>query len=425
MSEPRPLSSTVGPPPARRPCILLVSDYLPQDVDVAVHGAFQRLHRHVEALQAIGDVDVIFLWPWHPGAWNEQARANLAALKKLWALQGRLELIFSRFTCQLGQIRILLPAWLQRWTGAFGRDGATEHAIAGFAAQNPPDLIFAHRMGAILPAVRALAGKCPILIDLDDVEHVRMQREAARTKVRLRHLQLALGAWLTGQLEAEALARASMALVCSESDAGFLRRTSKAGRIALLPNAAPEREAPPPASTPTALFVGMVRYWPNAEGLIWLVREVWPLVRREIPAARLILAGLGSDELGLGDPASGVEALGFVADLAPLYAAARIALCPLHIASGTRIKIIEAAMFARASLSTPIGTEGLAFEAGRDIALAEDAPGFAKTCVALLNDGESAARLGQAARQTALRLYSPASVSAELARLCREALAGR
>jgi glycosyltransferase involved in cell wall biosynthesis len=425
MDESHPLSPADGPTPARRPRILLVSDYLPQDVNVAVHGAFQRLRRHVEALQAIGDVDVIFLWPWHPDAWNEQARVNLAALQKLWALQGRVELIFSRFTCQLGQLRILLPAWLQRWAGPFGRDGATQRAIAGFAAQNPPDLIFAHRMGAILPAVRTLAGKCAILIDLDDIEHVRMQREAARTKAWLRRLQLALGAWLTRQLEAEALAHASVALVCSESDAAFLRRTGKAGRIALLANAAPEREAPPPASTPTALFVGMVRYWPNAEGLIWLVREVWPLVRRDLPAARLILAGLGSDELGLGDPASGVEALGFTADLAPLYAAARIALCPLHIASGTRIKIVEAAMFARASLSTRIGAEGLAFEPGRDIALAEDAPDFAKACAALLRDGEGAARLGQAARQTAQRLYSPASVSAELARLCREALAGR
>src|SRR4029077_9124280 len=170
MTEPSPQLPANAQPPQKRPRILLVSDYLPQDVDVAVHGAFQRLRRHVESLQGIGDVDVIFLWPWHASAWNEQAKANLAALQRLWALRGRVDLVFSRFTCQVGQIRILMPAWLQRWAGrrGLGRNGATQRAIAEFAAQNPPDLIFAHRMGAILPVIRALAGKRAILIDLDD-----------------------------------------------------------------------------------------------------------------------------------------------------------------------------------------------------------------------------------------------------------------
>ena len=166
----------------------------------------------------------------------------------------------------------------------------------------------------------------------------------------------------------------------------------------------------------------MVRYWPNAEGLIWLVREVWPSVRRKLPQARLILAGLGSDELGLGDSGAGVDAVGFAPDLQPLYAKARIALCPLHIASGTRIKIIEAAMFGRATISTSIGAEGLAFAPGREIALADDAPAFAQACIELLSDQERPARMGMAACATARRLYSPAAVAKHLAAICAEAL---
>jgi glycosyltransferase involved in cell wall biosynthesis len=138
----------------------------------------------------------------------------------------------------------------------------------------------------------------------------------------------------------------------------------------------------------------------------------------------LILAGLGSDELGLGDNAMGVEAVGFAADLQPLYAEARIALCPLHIASGTRIKIIEAAMFGRAAISTSIGAEGLAFAPGREIALADDAPAFAQACIELLGDQERSIRMGMAARETARRLYSPAATARQLAAICAEALAG-
>ena len=427
MPEPAPLlSANATRPlrPAKQLRILLVSDYLPQDVDVAVHGAFQRLRRHIQSLQQLGEVDVVFLWPWHPGAWDEKAKVNLAALRRLWNLTGRCELVFSRFTCQLAQFRILVPAWLGRWFPALAgrRNAATIVKIAHIAAETSPDLIFAHRMGAILPVLRAEAGKRPIMIDLDDVEHVRLRRQAARTKSGLARLQLLLAAWFTQRLEAEALAKASTALVCSEADARFLRPLDKQGRIALLPNAAAEHEALPPAATPTALFVGMVRYWPNAEGLIWLVRDVWPRVRRALPDARLILAGLGSDELSLGDRAAGVEALGFAADLQPLYAKARIALCPLHIASGTRIKIIEAAMFGRSAVSTGIGAEGLAFESGREIALADDAAAFAQACIDLLGDQEAAARMGMAACRTARRLYSPAAVEAQLAAICAEVL---
>ncbi len=410
--------------PARRPRLLLVSDYLPMDVAVSVHGAFQRLRRHAETLQAIGELDVIFLWPWHPDAWNEEARTNLAALRALWGLRGRVDVVFSRFTGQRADFAILLRTWLERWflrpQGA--GNAATMRAIAAIAEENPPDLIFAHRLGAILPAVRSPEGKRRLVIDLDDVEHVRILRQAAASPWRERP-GLLLAGWLTKQLESEALAGAATTLVCSDADARFLRRAGRKGKIAILPNAAPEQEALPPSADPVVLFVGMLRYSPNAQGLIWLVREVWPRLRRVLPAARLIVAGLGSDELELADHDAGVEALGFVADLKPLYARARIAVCPLHIASGTRIKIIEAAMYARAAVSTTIGAEGLAFEDGREIALADQASAFAEACISLLRDDKNAVEMGLAARDTARRLYAPAAIDTRFKTLCAKALA--
>src|SRR5450432_3094349 len=172
MPEPTPLPPANGSEAAQpaKLRILLVSDYLPQDVDVAVHGAFQRLRRHIESLQQLGEVDVVFLWPWHPNAWNDSAKANLAALRRLWQLTGRCELVFSRFTCQIGQLRILVPAWFGRWFPALAgrRNAATMHAIASIAAETSSDLIFAHRMGAILPVLRAEAQRRPVIIDLDD-----------------------------------------------------------------------------------------------------------------------------------------------------------------------------------------------------------------------------------------------------------------
>ena len=414
-----------SPDAPRRPRILLISDYLPQDA-TSIHGAFQRLRRHVDALQAIGEVDVIFLWPWDPASWDEEARANLAALRQRWQLSGRTDLVFSRFTCQLGKVRILLPAVLQSLLGrrTIRRDAGTLDAVASIAREVKPDLVFAHRMGAILLAARALSSTHPIVADFDDVEHQRMRRQASRIASWRERLRLRLAAWLTERLEREALAKVRTGLVCSEADGAFFRPLPAGSQLAVLPNAAALQRPPAPAGTPTALFVGMLRYWPNAEGLIWLVREVWPLIRRALPAGRLLIAGLGSDELGLADAAAGIETLGFAADLAALYAQARLALCPLHIASGTRIKIIEAAMFARPTVSTSIGAEGLAFAPGNSVALADGAEQFARACIDLLSNPAKAAAMGLAARETALRLYSPEVVEARLTELCREVLAG-
>ena len=61
---------------------------------------------------------------------------------------------------------------------------------------------------------------------------------------------------------------------------------------------------------------------------------------------------------------------GFVDDLAPWYRSARVVCCPIYHGSGTRVKIIEAAAYAKAIVSTRLGAEGLEFEDGREIMLA-------------------------------------------------------
>jgi glycosyltransferase involved in cell wall biosynthesis len=60
-----------------------------------------------------------------------------------------------------------------------------------------------------------------------------------------------------------------------------------------------------------------------------------------------------------------VEFRGFVDDLSALYAETRIVCCPIVIGSGTRIKLVEAASYARPIVATRIGAEGLDFRDGR------------------------------------------------------------
>jgi glycosyltransferase involved in cell wall biosynthesis len=402
----------------------IVTDYFPTDAERQVHGVYQRLLRHIASLQRIAAVDLVFLWPRGAGPSGRDFDANLRALRKLWDLRDRIDFVESSFTGQTTLLRLLFPAAFPGTLGRLppARDAEAGRAIAAIFRQTHPDLILAFRIGAALPVLRQCAGPRPIVVDLDDIEHLRIARDArlaGRSPAALRDL---CAAALMRRLEREVAVRASVSLVCSTKDMGLLGRLAPGAVLALLPNAAAASGPLPPAEGATALFVGMAHYRPNADGIVWLAREIWPRVRRALPSARLVIAGDGSDELGVADAGLGIEALGFVPELLPLYRQARIALCPLRSGGGTRIKLIEAAMFGRTCVSTTIGAEGLDFEDGRHLSLADEPDAFARACVALLGDPARAEKMGLAAAELARRLYSEGVVADRLNQICLRAL---
>jgi glycosyltransferase involved in cell wall biosynthesis len=102
-----------------------------------------------------------------------------------------------------------------------------------------------------------------------------------------------------------------------------------------------------------------------------------------------------------------------VEDVRPYVAGASVYVVPLRIGGGTRLKIFEAMSMAKAVVSTTIGAEGLPVTPGRDIVIADEAPGFAEEVVRLL-DGPARRRIEQAARQLVLERYDWSAVVREL-----------
>jgi glycosyltransferase involved in cell wall biosynthesis len=100
-----------------------------------------------------------------------------------------------------------------------------------------------------------------------------------------------------------------------------------------------------------------------------------------------------------------VELIGAVPSVRPHLERAALAVVPLRIGGGTRLKIVEALALGTPLVSTPVGAEGLELEGGRHLALAERPDEFAAACAALLEDPEAARRLGLAGRAQVERLY--------------------
>jgi glycosyltransferase involved in cell wall biosynthesis len=81
-----------------------------------------------------------------------------------------------------------------------------------------------------------------------------------------------------------------------------------------------------------------------------------------------------------------VEFQGEVQDVLPYYRAAGVAVVPLRLGSGTRLKIPEAMSLGNPVVSTSLGAMGLTVTNGADIAIADDATEFASDVVRLMTE---------------------------------------
>jgi len=169
---------------------------------------------------------------------------------------------------------------------------------------------------------------------------------------------------------------------------------AKASRVGVLPNI-PDRallDKPAPSfaeSWPVILYFGTLSWQPNIESLERIVSSIFPAVRRQVPEARLVVAGHGASP----DLASrvalteGAEFRGTVDDPEPLYRTARVLVDPTRSGGGTRLKVLNA--FARGIpvVATKRASEGLDVTPGEHLLVADEETKFVDAVVSLLREG--------------------------------------
>src|SRR5262249_53453364 len=97
---------------------------------------------------------------------------------------------------------------------------------------------------------------------------------------------------------------------------------------------------------------------------------------------------------------------GTVDDVRPYLWGAGLAIVPLRIGGGTRLKIFEAMAARVPVVSTTIGAEGLKVASGENIMIADDPREFADRCVHLLSGAADRRRIASAALEIVSTCYS-------------------
>ena len=168
---------------------------------------------------------------------------------------------------------------------------------------------------------------------------------------------------------------------------------------------------------PVAGIIGTAT-WPGTHSAMRrLVRRVWPLVRSEVPDARLLIAGRGTERLSdLADEA-GVELLGEVPAAAEWLRSLSVLLFPIERGSGVKVKVLESIASGLPVVTTPLGAEGI--EAGDGVVVEREDDALARAAVSILRDEAERRDRGAAARDAFLLRYAPKPATEPLVELYR------
>jgi len=120
-------------------------------------------------------------------------------------------------------------------------------------------------------------------------------------------------------------------------------------------------------STRDFVTIGGFKHAPNVDAILWLHREIWPLIRQEIPDAQMHVYGAYSEKarpiqnLSKQNGQNGFYLHGYARDLDQVFLGSvkpRILLAPIRFGAGIKGKIVDAWAHGVPVVTTPIGAEG-------------------------------------------------------------------
>ncbi|MBX2973318.1 MAG: glycosyltransferase [Flavobacteriales bacterium] len=146
------------------------------------------------------------------------------------------------------------------------------------------------------------------------------------------------------------------------------------------------------------VFTGNMNYPPNIDSVLFLVREVLPIVRRERPGTTLLISGVDPStevkDLARRDP--GVVVSGWVKDIRSSYASARIFIAPMQIGTGLQNKLLEAMAMRMPCITSALANNAVRAKPGESILIGHTPTEYAEHILRLLGDTSERERLAEA-----------------------------
>lgn len=217
--------------------------------------------------------------------------------------------------------------------------------------------------------------------------------------------------------------KAARVIAVSEKDAQIMQQLVRGLKVTVVPNGVGEdlMEDVPLHFSKTILFIGNYAWLQNVEAAALLSQKIFPLILKQVPDARLVIAGQNTDRINLqGDQISQINLSDDdTVGIQRAYRESGILVAPLHGPGGTRLKIL-AAMAARLPVvTTNVGIAGIG-KHGQSFLQGETDSQLANLAVQLLTDLKLYKRIANNARKLIEENYSYQVIADKLSTVYQE-----
>ncbi len=205
------------------------------------------------------------------------------------------------------------------------------------------------------------------ILDTQDLHSLRTTREALFNKEAF-----TTDAWLqsdTAKREIASIYRCDLSLIISSYEMHLLTATLKMDENLLLhlPFMLDTLETDSIEKWPyfearrDFICIGNGKHAPNIDAILWLKKEIWPLIREQLNEVHLYIYGAYLPERiqQMNNVKEGFRVMGWAENAEAVLQKARVGLAPLRFGAGIKGKLVDAMQAGTPTITTCIGAEGM------------------------------------------------------------------
>jgi glycosyltransferase involved in cell wall biosynthesis len=258
-------------------------------------------------------------------------------------------------------------------------------------------------MASYIPIIKKYS-KSKITLRAHNVEHQIWDRLLIQEKSILKRAYLSLQNKRLKKFELQAFEKCDAIVTITDIDKQTIKSLMPSQKIETCLTGLNLMDYVPvtlPKKQNTVFHFASMDWMPNVEAVDWLLEKVWKDVLKEIPDAKLILAGRGMPTSLLQKASASITIIDNVPSSSEFYNTYDIMLVPLWSGSGLRIKLVEGLAYGKAIITTSIGAEGIPYVANEHVMIADNHTEFIRAIITLLKDEQTKLALQQEARHLA------------------------
>lgn len=269
------------------------------------------------------------------------------------------------------------------------------------------DLIILCRMPQarlVIDDVKRFAPQARLIFDTVDVHYLRLSRQAETQNSD----ELRAEARLWKRWELALMRKTDCTIVVSEPEKQLLTAQSPGVPVSVVSNIHRVIALPLWSENRTRLlYLGNFHHLPNVDAVRHLVKDILPLIRRDLPEIQLDIVGEYREQTIEDLEGNGIRLHGHQSNLTPFFAAARVFVAPLRYGAGVKGKLHTSMSYGVPLVTTSIGAEGMHLEHGETAFIADDSAAFAAHVVRLFADRILWERMATAAQKILNAHFSP------------------